>query len=80
LTVNHYVIRVEGRLSAATASAFPAMAAKHQTQTVLHGGFDDQRALGGVLSRLRSLGIDVVEIHRLPLRTEPRLSQARADN
>jgi hypothetical protein len=78
--VNHYLIRVEGRLSAGTVSAFPSINAVCQTQTVLHGGFEDPSILAGVLSRLRSLGINVVEIRRLPERAECRVSLATHDN
>jgi hypothetical protein len=75
--VSHYIIRVEGRLSAGTVSAFPALHSVHQTQTVLHGRFDDETTLGGVIGQLRSLGIDVVEVHRLP---ERRVTQTRTSD
>jgi len=65
-SVSRYVIRVEGRLSTALTSAFPALVATQQSQTVLHGTIVDQVTLHGVLARLRSLGVDVVEVHRLP--------------
>ena len=74
LNVSHYIIRVEGRLSAGTVSAFPALHSVHQTQTVVHGRFDHETTLGGVIGRLTSLGIDVVEVHRVP---EHRVTQTR---
>jgi hypothetical protein len=68
--VSHYLIRVEGLLSTELTSAFPALDATTQEQTVLHGKIVDQDALAGVLARLRSLGVDVVEVHRVPDRAE----------
>lgn len=37
----------------------------NQVQTVLYG-VCDEAALFGLLARLRSLGIEIVEIHRVP--------------
>jgi hypothetical protein len=64
--VSRYLIRVEGLLSHDLTSAFPALDAIQEDQTVLHGAIADQETLRGVLDRLRSLGADVVEVHRLP--------------
>jgi hypothetical protein len=39
---------------------------EHEFRTVLSGSFPDQAALYGFLHRLRSLGLEVVEVRRLP--------------
>jgi len=64
--MGHYVIRVEGALSDGFVSAFPALESSQLAHTVLHGTLEDQAALSGVLAQLRSLGVDVVEVHRIP--------------
>jgi hypothetical protein len=64
--MGQYVIRVEGALSSGFVSAFPALESSQHVQTVLHGTLEDQAALAAVLARLRLLGVDVVEIRRVP--------------
>ena len=64
--MGHYVIRVEGKLSKGFVSAFPALESREHAHTVLHGTLEDQAALSGVLAQLRTLGVDVVEVHRIP--------------
>jgi hypothetical protein len=64
--MGHYVIRVEGSLSAGLTSAFPSLVADQHAETVVYGLLEDQSALAGVLDRLRCLGVDVVEVLRLP--------------
>jgi len=75
--VSHYVIRVEGRLSAGLVGAFASLDAVQDTHTVLHGAFADQTTLIGVLNRLRTLGLDVVEIHQLPERAAAPAARGR---
>lgn len=61
------LIRVDAKLSDELTSAFPQLMVKnHPAQTTLMGDLSDQDELQGVLSLLRSLGIDVVEIVTLP--------------
>jgi hypothetical protein len=62
-------VRVRGRLSPALASEFEqlALTASVETvQTVLSGPVEDQAALHGVLRRIESLGLELVEVRRLP--------------
>ena len=48
-------------------AAFPALDAEaHGADTVLSGVLADQAALYGVLARIEALGIELLEIHRLP--------------
>ncbi len=61
------LIRVNAKLSDELTSAFPQlMVRNHPAQTTLMGDLSDQDELQGVLSLLRSLGIEVVEIVTLP--------------
>ena len=61
------LIRVDAKLSDELTSAFPQlMVRNHPAQTTLMGDLSDQDELQGVLSLLRSLGIDVVEVVTLP--------------
>ena len=64
--MGQYVIRVEGALSSGFVSAFPALESSQHVQTVLHGTLEDQSALADVLAQLRMLGVDVVEVRRIP--------------
>jgi len=74
--VGHYVIRVEGTLSDGFISAFPALESSQHAHTVLHGTLEDQAALSGVLAQLRTLGVDVVEVHRIPVPPDVPVEQA----
>jgi hypothetical protein len=61
-----YMIRIKGHLGATVLSAFPAMAPQqHGAHTVLTGLLD-QSALYGVLAELEALGLDLLEVRRLP--------------
>jgi hypothetical protein len=62
-----YEIRVKGRLTESLLAAFEGMTATvAPVETVLHGPVRDQAALYGVLDRIQSLGLELVEIRRLP--------------
>jgi hypothetical protein len=62
-----YEIRVRGRLGATIASAFPALRAAGQNgDTVLTGELADPAALYGVLAEAEALGLEILEIRRLP--------------
>ena len=62
-----YEIRVRGRLSDSLVAAFEGMRASVEpVETVLHGPVQDQAALYGLLERIQSLGLELVEIRRLP--------------
>jgi hypothetical protein len=65
--VPRYLIRVDQRLSEDLASAFPTLSSKVQpVQTVLTGSFADAEELSGVLNYLRAMGVDIVELVRIP--------------
>ena len=62
-----YEIRVRGRLSDSLVAAFEGMQASVEpVETVLHGPVQDQAALYGLLDRLQALGLELVEVRRLP--------------
>jgi hypothetical protein len=65
--VPRYEIRVRGRVSEATLAALEGMDADvATTETVLHGPVEDQTGLHGLLDRIQSLGLELVEVRRLP--------------
>jgi len=67
-----YQIRVRGRLGQTIRSAFPALGARADGgDTVLTGVLADQAALYGVLSEAEALGLQLIEVRRLPSRDEP---------
>jgi hypothetical protein len=62
-----YEIRIKGRLSDSLLAAFEGMTATVEpVETILHGPVEDQSSLHGLLDRLQSLGLELVEIRRLP--------------
>ncbi len=66
-SVPRYEIRVRGRVSEAALAAFEGMDADvATTETVLHGPVEDQTGLHGLLDRIQSLGLELVEVRRLP--------------
>ena len=62
-----YEIHIKGRLSDSVLAAFEGLTATVQpVETVLHGPVQDQSSLHGLLDRIQSLGLELVEIRRLP--------------
>ena len=62
-----YRIRVRGRLGETLRSAFPTLQAKASGgDTVLTGPLPDRAALYGVLAQMEALGLDLLEVRRLP--------------
>ena len=62
-----YEIRIKGRLSESLLGAFEGLTATVEpVETVLHGPVQDQSSLHGLLDRIQSLGLELVEIRRLP--------------
>jgi hypothetical protein len=62
-----YEIRIKGRLSDSLLAAFEGLTATVEpVETVLHGPVQDQSSLHGLLDRIQSLGLELVEIRRLP--------------
>jgi hypothetical protein len=66
-----YEIRVKGRLSDSVLAAFEGLTATVEpVETVLHGPVQDQSSLHDLLDRIQSLGLELVEIRRLPATSE----------
>ena len=62
-----YEIRGRGRVSEAALAALEGRDADvATTETVLHGPVEDQTELHGLLDRIQSLGLELVEVRRLP--------------
>jgi len=64
-----YEICVHGHLGETMRSAFPALRAQLRGEdTVLTGALPDQAALYGVLAEMEALGLELLEVRRLPPR------------
>jgi hypothetical protein len=62
-----YEIHIRGRVGEELTAAFEGLQADVQpVETVLHGEIADQAALHGVLDRVQALGLELVEVRRLP--------------
>jgi hypothetical protein len=62
-----YEIHIKGRLSDSVLAAFEGLTATVQpVETVLHGPVQDLSSLHGLLDRIQSLGLELVEIRQLP--------------
>ena len=64
---HRYRIRVRGRLGETICSAFPALQARASaSDTVLTGPLPDRAALYGALAQIEALGLELLEVRRLP--------------
>jgi hypothetical protein len=62
-----YEIRIKGRVSEQTASAFEGLALDvRPVETVLHGDIADEARLHALLDRVLALGLELIEVRRLP--------------
>jgi hypothetical protein len=62
-----YEIRIRGRVSRALLDSFEGMSSELEpVETVLHGPVRDQSELHGLLDRIQALGLELVEVRRLP--------------
>jgi hypothetical protein len=69
-----YEIRIKGRLSDSLIAAFEGLnATVEPVETILHGPVADQAALYGLLDRIQALGLELVEVRRLPDQQVPDL-------
>lgn len=60
-----YEIHVKGRVSEEVLSSFEGMAATvRPVETILRGSVRDQAALHGLLDRIQSLGLELIEVRR----------------
>lgn len=65
--MGQYEILVRGHLGETMGSAFPDLRAEPRGgDTVLTGVLPDQAALHGVLAEINALGLELLEVHRLP--------------
>jgi hypothetical protein len=63
-----YQVRISGRLNESWTDWFDGMKIAYEPttdETLLTGTFADQSALHGMLSKLRDLQLNLVELHRL---------------
>jgi len=62
-----YEIRVRGRLGQTMLRAFDGLQAETNGQdTLLRGAVRDQAALHGVLAQIEALGLELLEVLRVP--------------
>jgi hypothetical protein len=67
VSVDEYEIRVRGRVTPALLARFEGLQAQVEpVETVLHGPVQDQAALHGMLDLVRALGLELLEVRRLP--------------
>jgi hypothetical protein len=62
----NYEIRVRGRVGDHLADALGLAVESEPVETVLRGPVADQDGLQAILDRLQDLGLELVEIRRLP--------------
>jgi hypothetical protein len=63
----NYQIRVRGRLGRTMQAAFPGLQAQARgDDTVLTGAVSDRAALFGVLAQIEALGLELLELNRIP--------------
>ena len=64
-----YEIWIHGHLGETMRSAFPGLRAQPRGEdTALTGALPDQAALFGVLAEIEALGLELLEVRRLPPR------------
>ncbi len=67
-----YEIRIRGRVSRAVLQTFdPLESDVERVETILHGPIRDQAELHGLLHRVQALGLELIEVRRLPDGREP---------
>lgn len=65
--MEEYEIRVRGRVTPALLARFEGLRSTVEpVETVLHGPVEDQAALHGVIDLVSALGLELVEVRRLP--------------
>jgi hypothetical protein len=62
-----YEIRIKGRVSRALLASFEGMESELEpVETVIHGPVRDQAELHGLIDRIQALGLELIELRRLP--------------
>ncbi len=82
MSSSYYEIRVVGILPPEVLLDFERLSASVEpVETILHGPLRDQAALHGLLARLQTFGVQVVEVRRLhdPQRPDPPASKDQPD-
>jgi len=63
---SNYEFRIKGRLSDSVSDAFQDFTTSVKpAETIVRGDLRDQSELHGVLERIRSLGLELIEVRRL---------------
>ena len=69
VTSSDYEFRIKGRLSDTLCGEFEEFTAAVQpAETVMRGEVRDQSELHGLLERIQSLGLELLEVRRVPKR------------
>lgn len=72
MTPAYYEIRVAGTLPPEALLDFERLSASVEpVETVLHGPLSDQAALHGLLARLETFGVQIIEVRRLHDQSPP---------
>jgi hypothetical protein len=62
-----YEIRIRGRVTRSLLDSFERMESELEpVETVLHGPVRDQAELHGLIDRIQALGLELIEVRRLP--------------
>jgi hypothetical protein len=67
MAASKYEFRIRGRLSQPVLDSFDSLQSDiERVETILHGPVRDQAELHGIIERVQSLGLELVEVRRLP--------------
>jgi hypothetical protein len=67
MAASNYEFRIRGRLSETVLARFDTLETDvERVETVLHGPVRDQAELHGIIERVQALGLELVEVRRLP--------------
>jgi hypothetical protein len=67
MAATKYQFRIRGRLSEPLLERFDMLESENErVETVLYGPVRDQAELHGILERVQSLGLELIEVRRLP--------------
>ena len=67
MAASKYEFRIRGRLSDTVLARFEMLESdSDRVETVLHGPVRDQAELHGIIERVQALGLELMEVRRLP--------------
>jgi hypothetical protein len=67
MAATKYEFRIRGRLSDPMLERFdPLESDIERVETILHGPVRDQAELHGIIERVQALGLELIEVRRLP--------------